>query len=499
MADQIQAHGPAADVRPPFHERPGLYERVASLGVKATWTLGMLILAAITIWSAYELFRFTRQAVGVHDLTRIAWVGGSVAVAAGLWGAVIWNRGPLRTHPLATGLIFVLIARLIDVAVTPAPLVSDFLGYNDLAVQISQHGPDFARVPTGYPMVLGAIYAVLGAHPIYAQLLNCLIGVATAALVYDTTRRLWDGNAARWALWLFALAPAQILMTGVLATEAPYGLILMFALWIAVRLGTGRLASAMAIGALLAVSNYVRVTSTALIPAMAALPFVAAIRLRAATAWAAVLVVTFLIVLIPVVVWNEAKQGELSISPSNYGGWSLLTGTDPQNKGQYNADLIAVVGGTPGSAAFDQRAGQLAIERLRARPVQFIGLAIKKFPLMWAMDDYGVSYTYGTEDPANPDVSAALLLVSQAAYLAIVGLALLGLWRIRSDMQPVVVASMLLLATLVVVHSFLEIEPRYHSYMVPIFCILAGPGAASLPRPSRWTHRGRVEVANQVQ
>jgi 4-amino-4-deoxy-L-arabinose transferase-like glycosyltransferase len=345
-------------------------------------------------------------------------------------------------------------------------------------------------------MVLGAIYALLGAHPIYAQLLNCGIAVATAALVYDTTRRLWDDSTARWALWLFALAPAQILMTGVLATEAPYGLVLMFALWLAVRLDSGRLAYALAIGALLAISNYVRATSTALIPAVAALPFVAAIRLRAATAWAAVLVVTFLIVLIPVAVWNEQKQGELSISPSNYGGWSLLTGTDPKNNGQYDADLIAVVGGTPGTAAFDQRAGQLAIERLRAKPAQFIGLAIKKFPFMWAMDDYGVSYTFGTEDPTNPDASAALLLVSQAAYLAIVGLALLGLWRIRSDMQPVVVASLLILATLVVVHSFLEIEPRYHSYVVPIFCILAGPGAASLRVPRRWTRRGQVELTN---
>jgi hypothetical protein len=456
----------------------------------------MLILAAITAWSAYELFRFTRQAVSVHDLTRIAWVGCSVAIAAVLWGVVIWNRGPLRTHPLATGLVVVLIARLIDVAVTPAPLVSDFLRYNDLAVQISQHGPDFAPVPTGYPMVLGAIYALLGAHPIYAQLLNCGIAVATAALVYDTTRRLWDGSAARWALWLFALAPAQILMTGVLATEAPYGLVLMFALWLAVRLGSGRLASAVAIGALLAVSNYVRATSTALIPAVAALPFVAAIRLRAATAWAAVLVVTFLIVLIPVAVWNEQQQGQLSISPSNYGGWSLLTGTDPKNNGQYDADLIAIVGGTPGTAAFDQRAGQLAIERLRAKPAQFIGLAIKKFPFMWAMDDYGVSYTFGTEDPTNPDASAALLLLSQAAYLAIVGLALLGLWRIRSGMQPVVVASLLILATLVVVHSFLEIEPRYHAYVAPIFCILAGPGAASLRVPRRWTRREQVELTN---
>jgi hypothetical protein len=481
MTDGIEAGEPATGV---FAEgaTPIARGRLGSAAVKAAWALGMLLLAAITIWSAYELLRFGRSAVSVHDLARFSWVGGSIAAFAALWGFFLWNRGPLRTHPLAVGLGVVLVARLIDVALVPAPLVSDFLRYNDLAIQISQHGPTFAPVPTGYSMVLGAVYAVFGAHPVLAQLLNCFIAVGTAALAYDMTKRLWGDKPARWALWLFALAPAQILMTGVLATEAPYGLLLMSALWLAVRFGSRRLAVAIAIGAVLATSNYVRATSPALIPAFAALPFLSVVRARTAIAWGAALVFAFLVVMTPVVAWNEQQQGTLSISPSNYAGWTLLVGTDPAHTGAYNVDLIALVGGTPGTPEFDRRAGQIALERLKAKPLQFVELAIKKFPRMWAIDDYGVTYT---SSPAKTDAAAALLLISQAAYLAAVGLALFGLWRIRAAVPPAAVVIVLMLATLVVVHSFTEIEPRYHAYMVPFFCVLAGPGAAALRLPRR--------------
>jgi hypothetical protein len=462
------------------------------IGVRAIWGLGLLLLAAIVAWSAFELRRFAGQALAGLDLRRAAWIAGSILVAAAMWGAVLWNRGPFRTHALATGLVAVLATRLIDVALVPAPLVSDFLTYNQLGVQISEHGPMLAAVPTGYPMALGVVYALFGAQPVYAQLLNCLIAVATAALVYDTARRLWDGNAARWALWLFALAPAQILMTSVLASEAPYGLLLMLAVWLAVRLGSRRFAAALAIGGVLAASDYVRATSPALIPAFAVLPFVASVRLRVATAWAAALALAFLLVLVPVVAWNLQRQGVLSISPSNYGGWSLLVGTDPAHNGQYNAALINVVGGTPGTPEFDQRAGQIAIERLRAKPLQFLELAVKKFPLMWAIDNYGVFYTMGTA--SNSDASASLLLLSQAAYLATVGLALAGLWRVRGAVPPAVTTMILILATLVVVHSFLEVEPRYHAYLVPIFCILAGPAGAALRLPRLHGARSAASV-----
>ena len=145
-----------------------------------------------------------------------------MVLALALWAVALSNRGPLRTHPLASALVFVAASRLITVALVPAPLQSDFLSYHNLGVEISQHGPMLSSIPTGYPMALGVVYALFGPQVVVAQLLNCAIAVAIATLVFDITQRLWDRRAAVWAIWLFALAPSQILMTSVLGSEAPY-------------------------------------------------------------------------------------------------------------------------------------------------------------------------------------------------------------------------------------------------------------------------------------
>jgi hypothetical protein len=477
MSGDTEDRTSGSDQGPVPVEPAGVLARAVAIGVRATWVIGSLALAGIAGFSLIQLGRYAVQSLSGIDAGRMAWIGAGLLVAAALWAAIIWNRGPIRTHQLAIGLVAVLVTRLIDVVLVPAPLVSDFLTYHNLGVQISQSGPTLASVPAGYPMALGIVYRLFGPQPVYAQLLNCLIAVATAALVYDLARRLWDDSAARWALWLFALAPAQILMTSVLASEAPYGLLLMLALWGAIALKARPLLAAAAVGLFLAASNYVRATSPALIPAFAVLPFAALSRLRAGIAWVGVLVVVFLAVLSPVIQWN-AQQGAVSVSPSHFGGWSLLVGTDPTNDGRYNADLIELVGGTPGTPDFDNRAGKIAIERLKAKPIQFLELAVRKFPTMWALDDYGVRYTVGTT--SNTNATDALLLLSQATYLAIVALALAGLWRIRAAVPPLVTTMVLIMLALVLVHSFLEVEPRYHAYMVPIFCVLAGPAAAAL-------------------
>ncbi len=418
----------------------------------------------------------------------------SVVLALALWAVALSNRGPLRTHPLASALVFVAASRLITVALVPAPLQSDFLSYHNLGVEISQHGPMLSSIPTGYPMALGVVYALFGPQVVVAQLLNCAIAVAIATLVFDITQRLWDRRAAVWAIWLFALAPSQILMTSVLGSEAPYCLLLMLSFWLAVRFGWRRLAVAVAIAGLLGASNYVRVTTPAIIPAFALVPFLGAVPFQRAAFWAALLVGGFLVMQAPVIVWNEQTKGELSIPPSDFGGWSLLVGTDPAHGGSYDADLLKVVGVPNTSPDFDKRALQIAIDRLRAHPIQFVALAVRKFPRMWGLENYGEYYTFGTSPGSNQDVGQGLLAVSQVTYLAITALAAVGLWLMRRSPPVVVLAIVVAVASVAAVHTFLEIEPRYHAYFVPLFCVLAGPAGAALRLPRLRGARGAAPV-----
>jgi hypothetical protein len=388
--------------------------RLAAVVVRAIWALGVLLVGAIGVFAAVYLARFGRDLLMGVDTARLAWAGGAAILAAAAWALVISNRGPFRTHPLLVGLLAIVITRLLDVALVGAPLVSDFKHYSDLGVQIAHQGPTFASVPTGYPMALAVIYTFFGENPVNAELLNCAIAVLTGAMIFDITRRVWDGRAATWTLWLFALAPSQILMTGVLATEAPYGLLLIAAIWLSVRLTTRPLLAAACIGCLLAASMYVRATTPILLPAFMLIPFVSpAAKLRPAAIWAGLMVLVFLICMLPVVAWNEQTNGKLSITPSYYGGWSLLVGTDSAKGGQYNPALFALVDAAPGTSGFDTKAGELAVRRLEAKPIQFVALAVRKFPRMWAPEDYAVSWTVGVSHPANRDESLTLLVLAQ--------------------------------------------------------------------------------------
>ncbi len=472
--------------------------RIVALCTGGLWLLGLVMLAAISALALFQLAVYSKQEIVGLDLARIAWLVVGSVVATGAWAVVLWNRSLLRTHPLSCALAVLAVTRVAEIATVPSPLQSDFLRYHDLAIQISQHGLTLDAVPTGYPTLLAAVYALFGAQVFYAQLLNVVIAGLTAALLFDMTRRLWSRRAATFAVWLFVLAPAQILMTGVLATEAPYGLLLLFAIWISVRLQNWPIVASLAIGVVLAASCYVRATTPSILPAFMLLPFLApAVRLPRAALGSAAILGVFLVCLIPVVIWNEDTRGELSISPSYYGGWSLLIGTDPANGGQYNSDLIAAVGETPGTPAFDKKAGELAIERLKAKPLQFLELAVKKFPRMWANENYGVSFTLGWLDNPDRNEQQTLLLFSQLAYVATVLLALGGLWWMRRALPGAVVAVLGVMLILFAVHSFLEVQSRYHAYMVPMWCMLAGVGAEQL-RPGRLAKQARQLAVDRL-
>ena len=462
--------------------------RFGSAAVNVIWALGLLMVGVVAIFSVVYLAIYAHDVLVGMSARRVLWVAGAVLAAGAVWALVIWNRGPFRSHALLVGLAAIAITRLLDIALVGAPLISDFARYDGLAVQIAHNGPMLALVPTGYPTALAVVYAVFGSNPVNGQLLNCVIALLTGAMVFDITRRLWGDRPAAWALWLFALAPSQILMTGVLAAEAPYGLLVTAAIWISLKLGSRPLLAAVCIGCLLAASQYVRATTPVLLPAFMLIPFLApAARLKPAAILAGVMAVVFLVCLLPVVAWNEQTRGELSISPSYYGGWSLLVGTDSASGGQYDDSLIPQVQGTPGTPEFDSNAQKLAISRLEAKPLQFVGLAIRKFPRMWAPEDYGVSWTVGVTHPSNKDESVTLLLVSQAAYVAILGLAALGLWRLRRARPGTVVVIVVIIGALAVAHTFVEIQPRYHSYVEPLLCIVAGPGVAALRIPKSRT------------
>lgn len=384
-----------------------------------------------------------------------------MAAAAGLFAMLRLPR-----HRLAVGLALAAGLRLAAVALIASPMTGDWRSYHQLAERIAQGGGLWSNIPTGYSVVLAIPYAFFGPQPWLGEVLNVGFGVATAWLVYRLAHQLFGEPAAAVALYLFAIAPDQVLMTPVLATEPLYTLLLTLA---ASMLFMPRLAAAALAGLALGASQYVRTTTMLIAPAFfAVVPLLARWRPRLL-----VLVAVFAIALVPIVRHNLIQYGDWSISTSRRGAWALLVGTNQKYSGGFNMEDA----GDPNIHQWSAEAARIAqaeaVRRITSDPVAFGGLVVRKFYSFSASGDYAVWIAI----PEAPQaVRSGLALISQAIYAAILVLAMVTAWRARSN--PVVVLSLAVLTILALVHAFLEVAPRYHASLVPLLCVLAGVQAA---------------------
>jgi 4-amino-4-deoxy-L-arabinose transferase-like glycosyltransferase len=139
-----------------------------------------------------------------------------------------------------------LIARLgvVAWAASRIPPAADGVYYDKVATRIA-HGDGYtwlwpdgavtyaAHYPVGYPAIVAAGYAVFGAHPVVAMLINALLGaaaaVATWVLVNNLSIRSVPAPAALFAGLAVALHPALVPYTPAIMTEGPTAALLAIA------------------------------------------------------------------------------------------------------------------------------------------------------------------------------------------------------------------------------------------------------------------------------
>ena len=398
---------------------------------------------------------------------------------------ILWLlRRPTGDHldpaALLVGLGLLLALRAVAVLLVDAPLIVDWRRYHDLAVSISQGGDWFASRPSGYALLLSVGYRVFGPNPAVGEWLNLGLGLASGLLVYGLALRAAGSRGAGVALLLYAVAPAEILMTPVLGTEIAYGTLLVgvTSVLLAAPLSVVRAAVA---GAVLGASQYVRATSQVLAPVVAiGIGWLAAPgrRLLIGLVFAA----SFVAGLAPVVVANMERGSGPSLSTSSFSAWQLLIGTNQEHDGRFNADDVALVGGEAalGTPEAERIALHVALERIGDDPVGTLGLVARKFPVVWGDAHYGARWAL-YEDPAQGSrTTQTFVLLSQLSWALVTALAALGAWRRGAASRRTVALVGTILAVFVLIHALGEANPRYHAPLVPLFSVLAGIGAAGL-------------------
>lgn len=457
----------------------GLRERIAAL----VWWAGIVLVGLMALNAVVVSGRVAADMWGSGpDRAGLIWIGiGAVLVAAGLGSlgiVVVLARRGHDALAVAIGIAVIVLTRAVAIVTIPTPLNTDWAAYDSLARILATGGGFDSGRPPGWPVVLGLLYRVGGPNPLLGELANLACAVLVGVLIYLLGRRTFGSVAAAAGLFLWAISPGPALFAAALASEHLYTLLFIAAVAVAVIALDRRWLAWLAVGAILGLSQYVRPVSLILVPAFMALPFLAGLPRRQALAAAISVVVAFAIVLGPSVAWQYTRYGRLTLSTSNYDGWSLLVGLNVEHGGAANRDDLALVGAAQSTVEFHDRSYQLAIERLTGHPESIVILAVPKFQGMWGNSIYGATWTLGVDRRSHPRTAATMGLISQLAYTFTIVLAGAFLFVRRRERDPVALLTILSLGAVALFEVFLEVQPRYHAPFEPLFCLLAGGALA---------------------
>lgn len=402
-------------------------------------------------------------------------------------------------------ILLTVIPRLLWVLLVNTVPTSDFGHLHDYGVNASQgHFTSYVEFYKLFPfkfsygLILAALYKIFGVHVLAVKILNILLSVCLALLIYSTGKRVFGEASGRTAGILFALWPAQIMFCSVLASEHVFIVFFVLGIWMFTGFydrinGTKGYGLMFITGAVLALAQLVRPISTLLFPVFVLYLFFFVqfkegikqeILKRCAVLIAGIL--GFAICLFAVSLPIQKMTGIPVWKSSS--GVNLLIGTNSESLGMFNKEDFSII--EKYNYDYDKvhkEAARTAIERIKSNPVQFIKLACRKFIIQWTDEGYGF-YWSTLETGADSigkritDSRRVFYAISQSYYFFILAFVMVGLLLIRRNNLYKTTVFLLIFEGIAAAYTFLEVQSRYHFPVVPFFILFAAYGMNQINR-----------------
>jgi hypothetical protein len=175
-------------------------------------------------------------------------------------------------------------------------------------------------------------------------------------------------------------------------------------------------------------------------------------------------------------------SGNLSIEPlKTQDSFPFLAGVNTASSGTYNQDDVNLYSSWPDDER-DQRARYEAINRIMSNPMTFILLIPKKISILMGSNLYGNTWSLDTINWGSrnfrKELSGINGLLSQSIYIVIWFFAFYAFKdfsnRYHSNSVSLVVLTLVIFTLLP--HFLLEVQGRYHHYVMPFIVLLAACG-----------------------
>jgi hypothetical protein len=479
VVDSEVAEGPSAPAPAPpaAGEADGRLGRlVPRLRSLLVWA-GLITLVLLTMLAAVHLVA-DLWAVRVVR-ARLVPVGVISLAALGLAVLTAWLAGSGRRRELvalAIGFAVLIGSRVVISAQFDGAVSGEPGTYVRAAESLLTPEWDFVGRPMGYTFALAGGLWLTQDRGLAIEGVNLLLAVLAGAAVLGLARGLYGARVGALALLGYAVWPAAALMTVVSIPQIAFDLAVVAAAWAAVGMPPGWRGSAIT-GAIVGLSQYLRPTAPFLLPAYILARLWQGGSRRMLVGAIVVPIVTFLVVLVPVMAYNLDRTGSPSISTSDYGGHVFYQGTYEPSGGRFSQqaqqELIAIAGDDP--LEWGRVGTQIALQRIREDPLGIVALGIRKQDTLWGTEHYGVQYGIGHHLRDRPQARRATVptILSQGFYVLALLSATAGLWIVRrrpDALVPLVITS---IWTVSAMHALLEVRDRHHSYVIPLLLPLS--------------------------
>ncbi len=300
-------------------------------------------------------------------------------------------------HPsfLPVCLALCLATRVGVLFIRPLEQSSDFLWYDERAEEIvsgsgyAERGTLTAFWPVGWPGFLAAVFYVTGPSVLVAQIANIIFSALTFALTALLGAALFRNRmVGRVAVLILTLYPNQISYVPLLSTEIFFEFLLLLGIYLLMQ---DRILPTLLAGAAFGIGTLTK-SQAFLIPGFV-LFFVFITKpskesfFRAAT----IMCVAYIAAVLVILPWTyrNYRVFETFIPISTNGGWTLLTGNNPDANGDYTPETILArdISHDPAEqVAMDRLARTRAINWIAQNPANFLMLMPKKLMRLWLPD-----------------------------------------------------------------------------------------------------------------
>jgi 4-amino-4-deoxy-L-arabinose transferase-like glycosyltransferase len=363
--------------------------------------------------------------------------------------------------------------------------------------------------PPLYPALLAAIWTISPGNLQAVRIVQIVVGLATALLLYVLAARIYGPQAGAWAAAVGWLYPSLMLYNFLILTETLFTFFLVaFVLLTVLLVQTPRAWSAIGGGLALGLAALTRSVLWPLPLILCPLLFVI---IRAPLARRLVLpclvLAGYAVVVAPWAIRNTRLQGTLTIVDT-MGGINLRMGNYEYTPDDRMWDAVALTGDkswvhgietdlagqTVTEGRKEKWAQRKAIEFMLANPGLTLRRSLIKFADFWGLErEFMAGIEQGLYHPPvwfQILASAAILL----AYVAIVLAGAAGIWLAAPDDWRLHAVMLLPLLVITGAHTIVFGHSRYHLPLMPILAVYAA-ALVSARAPARALDRRPIFAA----